>query len=60
MTLPRQNLRGYRFGVFEVDFEVAEVRKNGRKIGLQEKPFQILITNRGQHDGIQSPSQPPN
>jgi anti-anti-sigma factor len=44
MTLPLQNLHGYRFGIFEVDLELAELRKNGRKIRLQEKPFQILVT----------------
>src|SRR5262249_6625663 len=44
MTFPPQNLRGYRFGVFEVDLELAELRKNGRKIRLQGKPFQILVT----------------
>lgn len=43
MTLPLQNLRGYRFDAFEVDLEVAELRKNGRKIRLQDKPFQILV-----------------
>jgi TolB-like protein/DNA-binding winged helix-turn-helix (wHTH) protein/Tfp pilus assembly protein PilF len=32
-----------RFGVFEIDLEAAEVRKQGRKIKLQEQPFQILL-----------------
>ena len=31
-----------RFGVFEVDLQAAELRKNGVKIKLQEQPFQIL------------------
>ena len=31
-----------RFGPFELDFRTAELRKNGRKIRLQEQPFQIL------------------
>jgi TolB-like protein/DNA-binding winged helix-turn-helix (wHTH) protein/Flp pilus assembly protein TadD len=31
-----------RFEDFEVDFRAAEVRRNGHKIKLQEKPFQIL------------------
>src|SRR5262245_54848049 len=44
MTLPPQDLHGYRFGIFEVDLELAELRKNGRKVRLQEKPFQILVT----------------
>jgi TolB-like protein/DNA-binding winged helix-turn-helix (wHTH) protein/Tfp pilus assembly protein PilF len=32
-----------RFGPFQVDPKAAEVRKNGRKIKLQEKPFQLLV-----------------
>jgi anti-anti-sigma factor len=31
-----------RFGVFEVDMEAGELRKQGLKIKLQEKPFQVL------------------
>ena len=31
-----------RFGVFEVDFEAGELRKNGTRIRLQEQPFQVL------------------
>jgi eukaryotic-like serine/threonine-protein kinase len=31
-----------RFGVFEVDLRAGELRKQGLKIRLQEKPFQIL------------------
>ena len=31
-----------RFGVFEVDLKAGELHKNGRKIRLQEQPFQIL------------------
>src|ERR1700680_915978 len=31
-----------RFGVFEVDLRAAELRKRGRRIKLQEQPFQIL------------------
>jgi eukaryotic-like serine/threonine-protein kinase len=30
------------FGVFEVDFRAAELRKHGVRIKLQEQPFQIL------------------
>jgi TolB-like protein/DNA-binding winged helix-turn-helix (wHTH) protein/Tfp pilus assembly protein PilF len=33
----------FRFGVFEVDLEAAEIRKQGRKLKLQEQPFQILL-----------------
>ncbi len=32
-----------RFGVFEIDLEAAELRKQGRKLKLQEQPFQILL-----------------
>jgi TolB-like protein/DNA-binding winged helix-turn-helix (wHTH) protein len=31
-----------RFGVFEVNFQSGELRKNGVKIKLQEQPFQLL------------------
>ncbi len=31
-----------RFGVFEVDLQAGELRKQGMKVRLQEKPFQIL------------------
>ena len=31
-----------RFGVYEVDLRAGELRKRGRKVRLQEKPFQIL------------------
>jgi Tol biopolymer transport system component/DNA-binding winged helix-turn-helix (wHTH) protein len=31
-----------RFGVFEVDLQVGELRKQGLKIKLQEQPFQVL------------------
>jgi TolB-like protein len=32
-----------RFGAFELDLRAAELRKHGRKIRLQEQPFQILV-----------------
>ncbi len=34
--------RMVRFGVFELDLMVGELRRNGRKIKLQEQPFEIL------------------
>jgi len=43
MTLTLQNFRGYRFGPFEVSLETGELRKNGRSVHLQHKPFQILV-----------------
>ena len=33
----------FRFGPFEADAHTGELRKNGRKLRLQEKPFQVLI-----------------
>lgn len=34
--------RTLRFGIYEADLSTGELRKNGRKIRLQEQPFQIL------------------
>jgi len=31
-----------RFGLYEVDLRAAELRREGRKVSLQEQPFQIL------------------
>jgi Tol biopolymer transport system component/DNA-binding winged helix-turn-helix (wHTH) protein len=31
-----------RFGVFEVDLEAGELRRNGTQVKLQEQPFQLL------------------
>jgi DNA-binding winged helix-turn-helix (wHTH) protein/tetratricopeptide (TPR) repeat protein len=42
MQVPATERRNVRFGSFEVDLTSCEVRKDGRKIKLQEKPFQIL------------------
>ena len=33
-----------RFGLFEVDLHTGEIRKGGRKVSLQEQPFQVLAT----------------
>lgn len=48
-TLPSKEASGalvprrlVRFGVFEVDLQAGELRKQGLKIKLQEKPFQVL------------------
>jgi len=32
-----------RFGSFEADLSAGELRRNGRKLKLQEQPFQILV-----------------
>ncbi len=37
------NPRKFRFGPFEADVQTGELRKNGRKLRLQEKSFQVLI-----------------
>jgi len=42
MSSPQGVLRLLRFGLFEVDFSMVELRKQGRKIKLQEQPFQVL------------------
>jgi DNA-binding response OmpR family regulator len=31
----------FRFGVFEADLQVGELRRQGLKIRLQEQPFQV-------------------
>ena len=41
MTQPSQPAN-VRFGVFELDLRAGELRKQGLKIKLQEKPFQVL------------------
>jgi TolB-like protein/DNA-binding winged helix-turn-helix (wHTH) protein len=41
-TASPSQLGAIRFGVFEVDLRVGELRKQGVKIKLQEQPFQVL------------------
>jgi TolB-like protein/DNA-binding winged helix-turn-helix (wHTH) protein len=36
------NSRVLRFGVFEADFKIGELRKNGLRIKVQDQPFQVL------------------
>src|SRR6202140_1012723 len=47
VTAPVKNslrpARRFQFGVFQVDVSNGEVRKQGSKIKLQEKPFQLLV-----------------
>jgi TolB-like protein/DNA-binding winged helix-turn-helix (wHTH) protein/tetratricopeptide (TPR) repeat protein len=47
VTAPVENslrpARRFQFGVFQVDLSNGEVRKQGSKIKLQEKPFQLLV-----------------
>lgn len=35
--------RGFRFGTFEVDAAAGEIHKRGRKVKLQQQPFEILV-----------------
>jgi cholera toxin transcriptional activator len=42
IPVPQNNSKIARFGVFELDITAGELRKNGRKLRLQEQPFQIL------------------
>lgn len=42
MQAPRDTARLIRFGVFEVDLEAGELRRQGVKVKLQEQPFQVL------------------
>jgi len=34
--------RRIRFGAYEVDLAAGELRKNGKRLLLQEQPFQVL------------------
>ncbi|MEZ5365697.1 MAG: hypothetical protein R2748_26050 [Bryobacterales bacterium] len=42
MTQPAQAETVLRFGVFEADLSAGELRRNGHRLRLQEKPFQLL------------------
>jgi len=42
MPAPPNNSRVARFGVFEVDLTVGELRKSGVRLRLQGQPFQVL------------------
>jgi DNA-binding winged helix-turn-helix (wHTH) protein len=44
MSAPQPDNTGriVRFGVFELDLEAGELRRNGIKLHLQEQPFQVL------------------
>lgn len=42
MAVPQNNSRIVRFGVFELDLNAGELRKNGAKLRLQGQPFQVL------------------
>ena len=42
MTYPQLSSRVVRFDVFEVDLQAGELRKETRKVKLQEQPFRVL------------------
>src|SRR5215470_9764900 len=42
VPMPSASPRLVRFGVFEVDLDAGELRKNGARLRLQEQPFQVL------------------
>jgi len=52
VSLPIQPPHVFRFGSFEVEPETGELRKNGRKVRVQEKPFQVLIALLEQRDRL--------
>ena len=39
---PGHEIGLFRFGVFELDRSVGELRRSGKRIRLQEQPFQVL------------------
>jgi TolB-like protein/DNA-binding winged helix-turn-helix (wHTH) protein/Flp pilus assembly protein TadD len=43
MENTRPRLSPVRFGLFEVDLDAAELRRQGLKIKLQDQPFQVLV-----------------
>ena len=43
MQEDEQRCRTFRFGVFELDARAGELRKQDRRIRLQEQPFQVLM-----------------
>jgi len=43
MNLASHASRHVRFGVFEIDLQTGELRKQGLRIKLQEQPLQILV-----------------
>src|SRR5215831_19593382 len=51
MPAPASSTERVQFGVFELDLQGAELRKNGVKVKLQEQPLkvlQVLLENPGQ------------
>src|SRR6516164_3523590 len=42
MTVQKRPTEILRFGIFEVDLRAGELRKQGKRIKLQDQPFQVL------------------
>ena len=42
MSQPQKLMPIYRFGVFQLDVQAGELRKNGVKLKLQDQPFKVL------------------
>ena len=42
MSSSSQPPHGLRFGIFEIDLDARELRKNGLRVKLQDQPFKIL------------------
>ena len=57
VVVSSQNASICRFGVFEVDLQAAELRKNGVKLRLQEQPYQVLLKLIEHHGEIVSREQ---
>ena len=41
MNNSSQSPHGLRFGIFEIDLDARELRKNGLRVKLQDQPFKI-------------------
>src|SRR5215469_1671921 len=42
MALETRSSETVRFGIFEVDLRAGELRKQGKRVKLQEQPFHVL------------------
>ena len=42
MALETRSSETVRFGIFEVDLRAGELRKQGKRIKIQEQPFHVL------------------
>ena len=52
MSNTSRSVHKARFGPYEVDFRAGELLKNGRKIRLQDQPFEILVILLEQPGGV--------